>query len=74
MAEDTAGSIVLDQRPTTRFSPNGRFEDVYEVTFQTPSGVVSHVYVPRQVFNVSNVAAAVRAETAHIEAVHQLGK
>lgn len=74
MAEDTGGSIVLDQRPTTRVTPNGRFEEVYEITFKTPSMVVSHVYVPRSAFNAATVAKMVREETAHIEAVNQLGK
>ena len=74
MAEDTGGSVVVDQRPTTRFSANGRFEEVMEVTFKTPAGVISHVYVPRTNFNAKNVADAIREETRHIEDVHQLGK
>lgn len=74
MAEDTGGSVVLDQRPTTRFSVNGRFEEVYEITFKTPSNIISHVYVPRAAFNARVVAEAVREETRHIEEVHQLGK
>lgn len=74
MAQDTGGSVVLDQRNTTQFLPSGRFQEVVEVTFQTPSGVISHVYVPRHIFSADTAAAAVREATTHHEAVSQLGK
>lgn len=74
MAEDTGGSVVLDQRPTTRFSANGRFEEVMEITFKTPSGLISHVYVPRTNFNARIVAEAIREETRHLEETQNLGR
>lgn len=71
---DTGGSQVLDQRITTAWQPSGRFEQVWEITFRTPSGVIGHVDVPRGQYNADNVAKVIKAETEHIEAVHQLGK
>lgn len=74
MAFDTGGSVVLEQRHTTQMSPGGRFESAVEITFQTPSGWISHVMIPETILSEETTARAIKEKTETHEAIGRLGR
>ena len=66
------GWKIVAQRQTTDLTPDGRFLDIMEVTFETDEGVTGKVNVPVSAYNPDNVAQLVSARAAAISAVHNL--
>lgn len=64
---------IVSQVPRTRSEPGGMFTQVIQVTFKTkPSGQVSMVDVPAQMFSVDEVDRLVAAAADTIERVQHL--
>lgn len=62
---------VTGQRQTTVLKPNGTFQDVVEVSFETiPSGAYGTIQVPVSAYTVENVSAELARRAAAMEAVH----
>ncbi len=53
----------------TVMSQNGQFNDVYEITFQTRSGVNSSVQIPKATFTKELAAAEITKKAEELEAV-----
>lgn len=52
--------------------PDGRFADVYEITFVTKSGITSSVAIPADRFTKEYAARKIQEEAETIEAIMQL--
>lgn len=52
--------------------PNGTFKDVYEVSFETQSGVKDSIAVPVELFTKDYVKAELDKAVANIEAIISL--
>jgi hypothetical protein len=62
---------VLDQRKTTEYL-GGRFQDVWEVTYRTASGVVGNVRIPASSYTPEKVHEVIDAEVANVHAIGNL--
>jgi len=63
---------IVAQRQTTDLTPDGRFVDIMEVTFETQEGVTGTVKLPLSSYSPDNVAQLVSSRAAQISAVHNL--
>lgn len=63
---------ITGQRQTTDLGPDGRFVDVWEITYQTTSGRSGSVRVPKAQYTADRVRQLVDAEVAEILAVDDL--
>jgi hypothetical protein len=59
---------ITGTTPTQVWLPEGRPEQGYQVNFTTPSGVHTHVHVPRSENFVDAVRDAVQQESDRVEA------
>lgn len=66
------GYRVIGQQQRTTLGPDGRFQDVVEVTFTTDHGVTQSVTVPLVKYNADTVKAMIDERLSHIDAVHNL--
>lgn len=62
---------VIDQRKTTEYL-GGRFQDVWEVTYRTSSGVVGNVRIPASGYTPDEVHKVIDAEVANVHAIGNL--
>jgi hypothetical protein len=64
---------VTAQRQTDVLTPQGTFETVMEVNFQTiPEGITGQVVIPLRVYEADYVATQIDNRVAAIKAVQQL--
>lgn len=64
---------VTAQRQTDVLTPQGTFETVMEVNFQTiPEGITGQVVIPLRVYEADYVASQIDARVAAIKAVQSL--
>lgn len=64
---------VVGQRQTTGIGPDGRFQDILEVTFTTtPHGYQGTVDVPLQSATAESVHKAIAERVATLDAIHNL--
>lgn len=63
---------VIGQRVTERYMPNGKFEDVGEVTVQTIRGTTRTFVIPAAMYRPSYVKDLVDQWVADEEAIHNL--
>lgn len=63
---------ILAQRQTSELTPDGRFIDVMEVSFEIETGDTGVVRVPVAVYTAASVAAAVSERAAQMLAVAAL--
>ena len=64
---------VVSQRATSRLSPAGAFQDVYEITFVIPSGTVGSIHVPKgRVGDTDYVRAELQEHADALAAVEAL--
>lgn len=66
------GVVILATRETSQPAPNGQMWTGLAITFTTPSGSNSTVFVPYAQLTPAVVAAAITERAAKIEAVHNL--
>jgi hypothetical protein len=59
---------VADVQQTTRVTPSGRFEDVYEFTVETAWGTSFKVSVPVQGYSPDLLRSMIQAEYEALEA------
>lgn len=64
---------IVSQQNVSELTPDGRFVDVWEIRFETPSGVSGLVRIPTQQYAPEVVDVAIEDEVQRIEAVQQLG-
>ncbi|HEY5985057.1 MAG TPA: hypothetical protein VIV12_01555 [Streptosporangiaceae bacterium] len=67
-----ADYTIVAQSQTTDLTPDGRFVDVVEVTFQTKDGDTGKVRVPLSDHTAENVAQVVGDRAAAMIAVRRL--
>lgn len=63
-----AGWRVVSTLQTTRVTPDGRFEDVYEFAVETTWGGVFKVQVPIAVYHPDGLRALIEAEYTSLTA------
>lgn len=61
---------IVSQAETYGQDAAGNYVEGMKVSFQTPSGVQSSVFVPKARYTPDNVRAAIAQAVATIEAVH----
>jgi hypothetical protein len=64
---------VTSQTKTQQLTADGRFINVWRVTFEAPNGTHTFVEVPEAEFTPANVDAMIEAELETIMGVHTLG-
>ena len=64
---------ITSQNLTEELTPDGRFQDTWQVQFQTPAGVHAYVRVPVSQYSAGAVDAAIQDYVRSIEEVHSLG-
>ena len=68
----TTGWRVVDQTETLEADPGGRVVNGVRVVFVTGKGIQGSVFVPRNLYNVPNVQAAVAARAHEMDQVQGL--
>lgn len=63
------GWTVTDQQETTDLGPDGRATIGVRVNFKTTKGITGSVFVPRAMYSVANVQAAISDYVAQLHAV-----
>lgn len=66
------GWRIVAQRQTTDLTPDGRFQEVMEITFTTDQDVSGTVRIPVTQYTAENVREVISARAAQISAVHNL--
>lgn len=66
------GWSIVAQQQTTDLTPDGRFQEVMRITFQTTEGVTGTLTVPISEYNPQHVQELISARAAAIKAVHNL--
>lgn len=66
------GWRVTSQRQTTELTPDGRFQDVMEISFQLDSGTVGLVRVPLIAYNPDRVKELIDQQAQTLTAVENL--
>ncbi len=64
---------VVSVQPREELTPDNRFVEYREVSFEGPSGTVDHVKVSLRDFTAANVDQAVQERLHQVESVHALG-
>lgn len=64
---------ITSQTKTQQLTPDGRFINVWRVTFEAPQGTHTFVEIPEPEFTPANVDAVIEAELDNIMGVHTLG-
>jgi len=57
---------------TVRLKRDGTFEDVYEITFETASGIISSVQVPVEGYSPEIASAVITEEAKKLEETMRL--
>lgn len=65
---------IVGQVQTSRANPAGGYQEVWQITFQTPQGEVGNVYVPIAGYNAANAAAQIVDLIATMDSVRSLGQ
>ena len=63
---------VTGQQEVPGPGPDGRLVDGWKVSFVTALGVNGSLFLPKALYNVANVRAAVAAAAYELDQVHQL--
>lgn len=66
------GWRIVAQRQTTDLTPDGRFDEVMEITFMTAEQVTGTVRIPVGQYTPDYVREVISARAAQISAVHNL--
>lgn len=64
---------ITSQTKMEDLTPDGRFVEVWEIRFETPSGTQGFVKVPGNIYEPAVVDRVVQDEVQRIETVNQLG-
>lgn len=75
-AEETPSHIpyaITSQTKTQQLTPDGRFINVWRVTFEAPNGTHTFIEVPENEYTPANVDVLIEAELDNIMGVHTLG-
>ena len=75
-AEETPQHIpykITAQEKTQQLTPDGRFVDVWRVSFEGPNGYHSFIEIPVSEFEPANVDRLIEVELDNIMGVHELG-
>lgn len=65
---------ITSQTKTQQLTPDGRFINVWRVTFEAPNGTHTFIEVPEPEYNAAQVDALIEAELDTIMGVHTLGE
>ncbi len=65
---------ITSQTKTQQLTPDGRFINVWRVTFEAPNGTHTFIEVPEPEFNPANVDRLIEQELDTIMGVHTLGE
>lgn len=65
---------ITAQEQREELTPDGRFVEVWNVSFTSPSGTHSSVKVPAPEYTPANVDALIQAQLHAVESVHALGE
>jgi hypothetical protein len=69
-----AGWKVISQNQTVELRGDGRFVDVFEVTFETETGSTGTVKIPVQGYTAETVRAAVQPLADHMAEIDSIGQ
>ncbi len=74
MADEAPGKLwtVVDQTRSTRVSPNGRFQEIVQVTIETASGVEWTFDVPLAAYSEETIKGMADAWATEVERVQAL--
>ena len=64
---------ITSQVKTNQLTPDGRFIEVWRVTYSAPNGTHTYIDIPANEFTPPNVDALIEAELETIMGVHTLG-
>lgn len=64
---------VVAQQQRQDLTPDNRFVDVWEISYEGPSGTVSTVKIPARDYTPAEVDRQIEAQLHDVESVHQLG-
>lgn len=64
---------ITSQDKTETLTPDGRFVEVWRVTFEAPNGTHTFITVPVSEYSPANVDALIQHELDKIMGVHDLG-
>lgn len=64
---------ITSQTKTQQLTPDGRFINVWRVTFEAPNGTHTFIEVPEPEFTAAVVDSLIEAELDTIMGVHTLG-
>lgn len=62
----------IQQTVEPQIGPDGKMQDIWTITFTTPSGTRGKVVLPASQYTPENVQAQIAHQVAQIEAVHAL--
>ena len=65
---------ITSQVKAQELTPDGRFVNVWRVTYEAPNGTHTFINVPEGEFTPANVDALIEAELETIMGVHELGE
>ncbi len=69
-----AGYKVISQTQTVELRGDGRFVDVFEVTFETETGSTGTVKVPVTGYSAETVRAAIQPLADHMVTIDRIGQ
>lgn len=64
---------VVSQDKNTELLPNNRFQDVWEISYEGPSGTIATVKIPDREYSAAEVDRQIQTQLHEVESVHQLG-
>lgn len=65
---------ITAQEKTEELTPDGRFVEVWRVSFEAPNGTHASIKVPIGEYTTANVDALIEAQLDTIMGVHALGE
>jgi len=65
--------VIHSQRPDRELTPDNRFVDIWEISFEGPSGTVGKITVPDRLYTAAYVDQMIEAKLQQMESVAALG-
>ena len=64
---------ITSQEKTQQLTPDGRFVDVWRVSFEAPNGTHTYIEIPVSEYDPATVDSKIEEELETIMGVHELG-
>lgn len=64
---------IVSQQRREELTPDNRFVDMWEVSYEGPSGTIAAVKVPASQYTPANVDRLIQDDLHNVEGVHALG-